>query len=75
LQDLKSISFFSLRDVDEIQKRITSLKIDLSLMNALDSDESETIVHQVNQSLDSVLTKAGQLQGEINKQKKVLKPQ
>lgn len=70
LQDLKSISFFSLRDVGEINKRITSLKIDLSLLKALESEESKVIVDQVNQSLDSVLSKAGKLQGEINKQKK-----
>ncbi|WP_041494096.1 AAA family ATPase [Burkholderia sp. KJ006] len=70
LQDLKTISFFSLRDVDEIQKRIASLKIDINLMSALDSEESRAIVHLVNESLESVLTKAGQLQGEINKQKK-----
>ncbi|WP_253947453.1 AAA family ATPase [Paraburkholderia xenovorans] len=70
LQDLKSISFFSLRDVDEIQKRIRSLKIDLVLLKALDSEDTKAIVDQVNQSMDSVLTKAGQLQGEINKQKK-----
>ncbi|TGB33983.1 AAA family ATPase [Burkholderia thailandensis] len=70
LQDLKSISFFSLRDVDEIKNRITSLKIDLSLLKTLNSDDTKEIVDQANQSLDSVLTKAGQLQGEINKQKK-----
>lgn len=70
LQDLKSISFFSLRDVNEIQNRITSLKIDLSLLMALESDETKVIVNQVNQSLDSILSKAGQLQGEINKQKR-----
>lgn len=70
LQDLKSISFFSLRDVNAIQSQITSLKIELSLLNALQSEETQTIVDQVNQSLDSILNKAGQLQGEINKQKK-----
>ena len=70
LRDLKTISFFSLRDADEIQKRIISLKIDLNLLKTLDSEESKAITDQVNQSLDSVLKKAGQLQGEINKQKK-----
>lgn len=70
LQDLKSISFFSLRDVNAIQNQITSLKIELNLLNALQSEETQAIVDQVNQSLDSILSQAGQLQGEINKQKK-----
>ncbi len=69
LQDLKSISFFSLRDVGEIQKQINSLRIDLGLLKALDSEETKLIVDQINQSLDLVLGKAGKLQGEINKQK------
>lgn len=69
LQDIKSISFFSLRDVAEIKKRISALNIDLSFLAALDSPETKIIVDQVNNSLITVLNKAGQLQGEIIKQK------
>jgi len=70
LQDIKSISFFSLRDVGEIQKRISALNIDLNFLDALDSPETRVIVNEINNSLTSVLNKAGKLQGEINKQKK-----
>ena len=70
LQDIKSISFFSLRDVGEIQKQIFALNIDLSFLAALDSSETKIIVDEINNSLSVVLKKAGQLQGEIMKQKK-----
>lgn len=70
LLDIKSISFFSLRDVDEIQKRISALNIDLNFLSALDSPETKIIVDEINNSLTAVLNKAGKLQGEINKQKK-----
>lgn len=70
LNDIKGISFFSLRDVDKVQAKITSLKIDLSLLPGINSDESNKISNEVNASIDAVLGKAGILQGEINKQKK-----
>lgn len=70
LDDLRTISFFSLRDIDAIEDKIKSLKIDLQLLNLLTSNETKSIVDQVNASLDSVLQSAGKLKGEINKQKK-----
>lgn len=70
LNDIKTISFFSLRDVDKVQQKIANLKIDLSLLPSLNSPEAKSIVDEVNDSLESILAKAGQLQGEINKQKK-----
>lgn len=70
LTDIKTISFFSLREVEKVQQTISNLKIDLSLLESLDSIETRAIVSEVNSSLDLVLGKAGKLQGEINKQKK-----
>lgn len=70
LQDIRSISFFTLRDVDKVQARISELKIALPMLNHLESADTKAIVEQVNAALDSVLEKAGDLQGEINKQKK-----
>ncbi|UUZ75372.1 hypothetical protein LP414_26915 [Polaromonas sp. P1(28)-13] len=70
LSDAKSISFFSLHDVDKVQQRISDLKVDLTLLPCMISDDTRAIVDQVNACLDSVLSKAGVLQGEINKQKK-----
>lgn len=69
-QDIRSISFFSLRDVERVQPRISGLKIDLPILNHLNSGDMKALVAQVNAALDSVLAKAGDLQGEINKQKR-----
>lgn len=72
LNDIKTISFFSLRDVDKVQQKILNLKINLDFLTSLDSPEARSIVDEVNNSLESVLAKAGKLQGEINIQKKVI---
>jgi len=69
LIDAKGISFFSLRDAGKIKDEIAGLKVDLSLLPRLKSAASAGMVDQLNNCLDSVLAKAGQLEGEVNKQK------
>lgn len=70
LCDAKSISFFSLRDVDEVKSYISGLQIDLGLLASMDSPDTRAIVDEINKSLDAIVAKAGVLQGEINKQKR-----
>jgi ABC-type Mn2+/Zn2+ transport system ATPase subunit len=70
LDDAKSISFFSLRNVEQVKSTISGLKIDLSLLPAMNSPETKAIVDEINKSLEIVIAKAGLLQGEINKQKR-----
>ena len=70
LNDAKSISFFSLRKVEQVRGCISDLKIDLNLLDSMNSPGTKAIVDEINNSLDVVLAKAGKLQGEINKQKK-----
>lgn len=69
LSNAKSISFFYLREIDKVQEAIAELRIDLSLLGHLNADPTRKIVNEVNKCLDTVLAKAGQLQGEVNKQK------
>jgi len=69
LQDIKGISFFSLRDVGKLQERVKALIIDITYLEALDSSETRTIIDEVNGSLTTLLSKAGRLQGEVAKQK------
>jgi ABC-type Mn2+/Zn2+ transport system ATPase subunit len=69
LNDMKTISFFSFKDVDKVVEKITSLKINMNVLPRLGSDDTKQIVDTLNGSLDAVLLKAGLLQGEINKQK------
>lgn len=70
LNDAKTISFFSLRSVEQVKGSISGLKIDLSLLAYMNSPDTKTIVDEINNALEVVLEKAGILQGEINKQKK-----
>lgn len=72
LNDAKDISFFSLREVEKVQQKVSDLKIDLGLLGSLDSTETKTIVDEINGSLDAIIGKAGKLQGEVNKQKKMI---
>lgn len=70
LEDLRAISFFSLKDIEAIEDKLKTLKIDLPLLERLKSEETETLVSQINASLDEVLRDASTLKGEINKQKR-----
>ncbi len=69
LMDTRSVSFFSLRDAGKVTETIASLKIDLSFLPSLHSEATTAIVTEVNDCLDSVITTASQLEGEVNKQK------
>jgi energy-coupling factor transporter ATP-binding protein EcfA2 len=70
LSDAKSISFFSLRDVEQVNSYISGLQIDLGLLASMNSPDTKAIVDEINKSLDSIGARAGILQGEINKQKR-----
>jgi len=69
LLDTKNVSFFSLRDAGKVKETVASLRIDLSFLPSLASDATTKIVSEVNDCLDSVIIKAGELEGEVNKQK------
>lgn len=72
LLDLREVSYFSLKDAEKVLDRLSALRIDLSYIGHLRSTETEAIVDKINQTLDVVIEKAGQLQGEINKQKQAI---
>ncbi|MDX2265904.1 MAG: AAA family ATPase [Hyphomicrobiales bacterium] len=69
LEGLRTISFFSLRDVDEIGEKIERLKIDLSLIDKLDSEETRKVTDPINAQLEQLVKKVGTLKGNINKHK------
>ncbi|TAV92054.1 AAA family ATPase [Rhizobium leguminosarum] len=73
LEGLRTISFFSLRDVDQISEKISPLKIDLALMDKLDSAETRGIIDPVNAQLQELLARVGKLTGEVNKHKGKIK--
>ena len=73
LNGLKGIGFHSLKYSEKIADDLNKYKVDLSYYSHLNSKLSMEKVNVINSTLDEVLQKAGQLQGEINKQKKHIK--
>ena len=69
LEDLRRISFFSLRDVDEIGNKMQNLKIDLGMIDNLDSEETRTVIDPINIQLEALVLQVGTLKGRINKHK------
>ncbi|MFS2026377.1 AAA family ATPase [Massilia sp. CT11-137] len=72
INDIKSISYFSLKNSSAIKVEISKLKIELALLGHLNSDATSDLVSEINSALDSVIERAGKLQGEINKQNKLI---
>lgn len=70
LESLRSISFFVLRDVEQIEDEIGKLKIDLTLLAKLNSTETKSVVNPINTRLQELSDKVGELKGKINKHKR-----
>lgn len=66
----KNLSFKSLKDVDKVIEELNKHKIDLSLYNHLKSENTQQKADIVNSSIESILEKAGVLQGKVVNQKK-----
>jgi hypothetical protein len=66
------LGFKSLKEVDKVIEGLNEHKIDIELYNHLKSEKTIEKVNIVNNSLDSLLEKAGVLQGCINKQKALI---
>lgn len=73
LEGLRTISFFSLRDVDEIDVKMTLLKIDLGMIDKLDSPETRKVTDPINAQLEELIKKVGTLKGHINQHKAKIK--
>lgn len=69
LMQLQQLTFLTFRDVDDMADKIKELKIDLDLVPALKSLATEQIISPLNDSLEELLHKVGELKGKINKQK------
>lgn len=73
LEGLRTISFFALRDVDEIDAKLQGLKIDLGMIDKLDSAETKSVIDPINVQLEELLKKVGTLKGQVNKHKAKIK--
>jgi len=69
LNKIKYISFNSLKDAEKVIEEINNYKIDLKFIEHLNSEYTNDKVNNINRILDGILSKAGELQGNVNKQK------
>jgi ABC-type dipeptide/oligopeptide/nickel transport system ATPase subunit len=69
LQNVKRLGFESLKDFDKVDETIKTYKINLSYIAHLNTDVTEEKITKINNSLDEILEKSGQLQGKVNLQK------
>lgn len=69
LESLRTISFYSLRDVEEIDKKLPQLTIDLAMIDKLDSGQTRAVIDPINLQLEQLITKVGNLKGKINQHK------
>jgi ABC-type multidrug transport system ATPase subunit len=70
---LKGISPVSFSEDQKVEEKLKELKINIELFDRFKAERTTAIVDSLNSSLDTVLEKVGLLQGEINKQKRLVK--
>lgn len=73
LIEIKSLNFTTLKDVDAVIDALRGKSIDLQLLGHINSHYTNERVSIVNNALEQVITQAGQLQGEINQQKNLIR--
>ena len=73
LIDIKYLNFGSLKDVDTVIAALEEKSIDLSLLGHINSPYTTERISIVNNALRNVIDQAGRLQGEINRQKILIK--
>jgi len=66
---IKGLSFFGLKDVEKVVERIEEYKIKISFLPYFNSEHTAEIITSIDASLDSALSQAGLLQGEVKQQK------
>ena len=70
LTDLRELCFHTLRDADDVSELLLSLKINLPLLDALNSEKTASVVGLINDKLDEVAERINELRAELGKQKK-----
>ncbi len=73
LYGLKYLGFNALKEVDRVLDALKGKRIDLSFYPQLNCDYTKSKIDAVNSSLDTIIEKAGQLQGQIAQQKNEIK--
>lgn len=66
---LKGLSFVSLRDEPDVDKALRSLKIELELLDALNSEDAQDVVGEMNAELDHVAQQIKDIKRRVGIQK------
>lgn len=73
LIEIKSLNFGTLKDVDAVIIALQGKRIGLAMLGHINSSYTNERISIVNTALEQVITQAGQLQGEINQQKNLIR--
>ncbi len=68
LTALRALSFHTLRDADDVSELLSNLKIDLPLLDALDSQKTASVVDLINSKLDEIAGRINELRAQLGKQ-------
>jgi energy-coupling factor transporter ATP-binding protein EcfA2 len=66
---LKELSFVSLRDEPDVDKALRSLKIELELLDALNSEDTQYVVVEMNEQLDHVALRINEIKRRVGIQR------
>ena len=70
LEHLKTLSGFHFKKGEKVAEKLPTYKLDLQFFSGLDSAKTQESIDKINASIDELAKKAGQLQGQINIQRK-----
>jgi energy-coupling factor transporter ATP-binding protein EcfA2 len=73
LIEIKHLNFGTLKDVDAVIVALNGKRIDLAMLGHINSPYTNERISVVNSALDNIIIQAGQLQGEINQQKDLIR--
>lgn len=69
LKNIKILGFQSLKDFDKVDLIIKDFKINIEYITHLNTETTSQKINKINDSLESILQKSGQLQGKVRLQK------
>ncbi|MDB2506559.1 AAA family ATPase, partial [Opitutales bacterium] len=69
LENLRALSGFDFKADEQVAVKLPTLKLDLEFFSELDSEATRSSISPINDSIDSLVLKAGELQGKINTQR------
>lgn len=70
LEKLRTLSGFQFKDGEKVSEVLPSFRIDLSFIEKLNSDKTQEAIKPINESIDAMINKSGQLQGKIAQQRR-----